>query len=92
MITCWMPPAAGTVRPDLPWLLLPWPVLPQQRLYFLPLPHGQGAFLAGALLMALWLLIGIHGSGRGADRYAVINDGDCAGVKRHVAVIMWLAG
>jgi hypothetical protein len=28
---------------------------PQQRLYFLPLPHGQGAFLDGAVCIE-WAL------------------------------------
>jgi len=31
--------------------LAPRPPAPQQRLYFLPLPQGQGAFLAGSGLM-----------------------------------------
>jgi len=33
---------------------------PQQRLYFLPLPHGQGAFLDG-LLWTLPAVMGLPG-------------------------------
>jgi hypothetical protein len=35
---------------------------PQQRLYFLPLPQGQGAFLEG-LPWALWVVMALPGGG-----------------------------